>query len=262
MTTEITTTCINPGCDDETDHLSINIKKGVFHCWKCDWGGKIVNNKDVLNLLKTIKPIKVIKKPENSGSLINTKEFIKLTDLSDEHQAIKYLKNRGVTIDSCVKLQGYYTQTGLLSGRIVFPVKVNNTIVGWQGRTVFDKTPKYLTYGKKNLGVFSLKSLNKYENFIILFEGVFDILKIPDYGIAILGKRISKEQIRIFTAFLNVKTIFVMLDSDAKEDTLKICNTLSEYFNMIPILIDSGDPGDLTQTEILELCKRSVNDKY
>jgi len=31
---------------------------------------------------------------------------------------------------------------------------------------------------------------------------------------------------------------------------------------MIPILIDSGDPGDLTQTEILELCKRSVNDKY
>ena len=106
------------------------------------------------------------------------------------------------------------------------------------------------------LPIYSL--INDYYNFIILFEGIFDILKIPDYGIAILGKRISKEQIRLFTAFLHVKTIFVMLDSDAKEYTLKICEELSEYFNMVPIIIDSGDPGDLSQIEILELCKGGI----
>ena len=49
-----------------------------------------------------------------------------------------------------------------------------------------------------------------------------------------------------------------MLDSDAKEYTLKICDELSEYFNMVPIFIDSGDPGDLSQIEILELCKGGI----
>ena len=30
MTTEITTTCINPGCDDETDHLVLILRKVYF----------------------------------------------------------------------------------------------------------------------------------------------------------------------------------------------------------------------------------------
>ena len=255
---EIKITCINFGCNDETDHLNINVKKGVFNCFKCGWGGKIVYNKDIQNLLKKLKPIKPVKKKSTNKSVINTNDFVKLTDLSDNHQAIIYINNRGINISSCSDLSGYYAQTGVLSGRVVFPIKLNNIIVGWQGRSVCNQIPKYLTYGKKNLGVFSLKNLNEYKSFIILFEGVFDILKIPDYGIALLGKKLSREQLRIFTAFLEVKTIFVMLDSDASSYTLDICNELSEFYNTVPVILNSGDPGDLSENEILKLCKNQL----
>lgn len=255
---EITTTCINPGCNDETDHLNINIKKGVFHCWKCDWGGKIVHNKDIQKLLKNLKPIKPVKKRETTQNIVDHSIFIKLEHLPDNHQALIYINNRGISVSSCSKLGGRYAPAGVLFGRIVFPIKLNNIIVGWQGRSIYCMEPKYLTYGKKNLGVFAIKNLNEYKNFIILFEGVFDILKVPEYGVAILGKKISIEQIRIFTALLQVKTIFVMLDSDASSHTLDICEKMSEYFNTVPVILDSGDPGDLSESEILELCKKTL----
>ena len=30
----------------------INLEKGVYHCWKCGYKGRVVNNKLVLNALK------------------------------------------------------------------------------------------------------------------------------------------------------------------------------------------------------------------
>ena len=146
-----------------------------------------------------------------------------------------------------------------MNGRIVFPIKNNNIIVGWQGRSIYGRNPKYLIFGKKKLGVFSIKELKEYKDFVIIFEGVFDILKISDHGICILGKILSEEQKRLLTAFLNVKTVFVMLDSDAniyskRDYETELCDELSEYFNTIPVQLKSGDPGELTENKILSLC--------
>jgi DNA primase len=102
--------------------------------------------------------------------------------------------------------------------------------------------------------------MTEYNNFVIIFEGVFDVLKVPDYGLCIFGKKMSPEQIRLLSTFLSVSSVFVMLDSDANADELELCNALNKHFKTIPIQLASGDPGDLTENEILNLCIGKLRD--
>lgn len=252
--------CVNPACDDEKDHLWINLEKGVYHCWKCGYKGRVVNNKLVLNALKKNKARKGPKKSFSSGQMedslhvIDPSVFIKLKDLREDHQAIQYIKSRNVTIEDCTKMGGMYCPVGRLYGRIVFPIKNKEKVVGWQGRSVYGRTPKYIIFGKKSFGMYNMKPLGDYDKFVIIFEGIFDVLKVPDYGISILGKKLSDIQLRMISTFLQVKTVFIMLDSDANKEEMAMCKELNPFFRTIPIQLKTGDPGNLSELEILELC--------
>ena len=257
---DIKVCCVNPGCDDEKDHLWINLKKGVFNCWKCGYKGRVVNNKLVLNALKKNKARKVPRKSFSSGHMedslkvIDPSVFVKLEDLRENHQAIQYIMSRGITIEDCTKMGGMYCPVDRLYGRIVFPIKDDNKIVGWQGRSVYGRTPKYIIFGKKSLGMYNMKPLVDYDNFVIIFEGIFDVLKVPDYGISILGKKLSDVQLRMISTFLQVKTVFIMLDSDANKEELAMCKELNPFFKTISIQLKTGDPGNLSEYDILKMC--------
>jgi hypothetical protein len=257
---DIKVMCVNPACDDESEHLWINMEKGVYHCWKCGYKGRVVNNKLILNALKANKGRKGPRKSFSSGqmedslSVIDPSVFIKLEDLRVDHQAIKYILSRGITVADCTNMGGMYCPVDRLYGRIVFPIRDKEKIVGWQGRSVYDRTPKYIIFGKKSLGMYNMKPLQDYTKFVIIFEGVFDVLKVPEYGISILGKKLSDVQLRMISTFLNVGTVFIMLDSDANKEELAMCKTLNPFFKTIPIGLNSGDPGNLSENEILNMC--------
>lgn len=260
MAEDITVCCVNPGCDDDKEHLWINLEKSVYHCWKCGYKGRVVNNKLVMNALKANKARKGPRKSFSSGHMedslkvIDPSVFIKLEDLRVDHQAIKYILSRGITVKDCSNMGGMYCPVDRLYGRIVFPIKDEDKIVGWQGRSVYDRTPKYIIFGKKSLGMYNMKPLMMYEKFVIIFEGIFDVLKVPDYGVSILGKKLSDVQLRMISTFLQVKTVFIMLDSDANKEELAMCKTLNPFFKTVPIQLKTGDPGNLSELEILELC--------
>jgi DNA primase len=253
---DIKVTCVSPTCDDETNHLWISIDKMVYHCWKCGFKGKNINNPDVMKILKNHKNIKPGIKTNvvDSLSLINPEEFVTIGSLQSHHQARRYIDSRGVSIETCEKIGGMYSPDGKLFGRLVFPIKSTTKIVGWQGRSVYGREPKYIVFGKKSLGFYAMKKLSEYEDFVIIFEGIFDVLKVPEHGLSILGKRISPEQVRALSTFLGVKNVFVMLDSDANESEMELCSALDKHFRTIPIQLKEGDPGDLTENEIIELC--------
>jgi hypothetical protein len=257
---DIKITCVNPSCDDETEHLWINLEKKVYHCWKCGYKGRVINNKLILNALKQRKYRQPVKRSfsssnkEDSLKAIDPSVFIPLESLRLDHQAIQYILSRGITVKDCSNMGGMYCPVDRLYGRIVFPIKDGEKIVGWQGRSVYDRIPKYIIFGKKSLGMYNMKPLADYKKFVIIFEGIFDVLKVPDYGISILGKKLSDVQLRMISTFLQVKTVFIMLDSDANKEELAMCNELKPFFKTIPIQLESGDPGNLTELEILELC--------
>ncbi len=253
---DIKVTCVSPTCDDETNHLWISVEKMVYHCWKCGFKGKVINNPDVMKVLKDSKHVKAGVKTNvtDSLSLIDPDEFVTISSLKKEHQARKYIDSRGISVEICELIGGMYSPQGKLYGRLVFPIRGPNGIVGWQGRSIYGKDPKYIVFGKKSVGFYATKQLCEYKSFVIIFEGIFDVLKVPEFGLSILGKRISPEQVRLLSTFLSVENVFVMLDSDANESELELCNALNEHFRTIPIQLKKGDPGDLTENEILELC--------
>lgn len=261
---DIKLTCVNPVCSDETNHLWVNLEKSIYHCWKCGYKGRVVNNKLVMNALKKNKARKGPRKSfssgqmENSLKVIDPNVFIKLKDLRENHQAIQYIKSRGVTVEDCTKMGGMYCPVDRLYGRIVFPIKDKEKVVGWQGRSVYGRTPKYIIFGKKSLGMYNIKPLEDYDKFAIIFEGIFDVLKVPDYGISILGKKLSNVQLRMISTFLQVNTVFIMLDTDANKEELAMCKELSPFFKTVPIQLKSGDPGNLREEEILKLCLQKI----
>ena len=251
--------CVNPACDDEKDHLWINLEKKVYHCWKCGYKGRVVNNKLVMEALKKNKSRKGPKRSfssntEDSLSVIDPSIFVPLKSLKPNHFALQYIADRGVTAEACMQLGGMYCPTDRLYGRIVFPIKANDKIVGWQGRSVYDRIPKYIIFGKKSLGMYNMKPLCDYRKFVIIFEGIFDVLKVPDYVISILCKKLSDVQLRMLSTILKVKTVFVMLDSDANKEELALCKELSPWFRTIPIQLKTGDPGNLGEVDILDKC--------
>ncbi len=258
---EIKTQCLSPKCDDTTNHLWINTDKGIFHCWKCDWKGKISTNETVLRFLKKKgkQPHKSKTEQEAENKELFNNEYTDLEKLPSRHMAVKYLKMRNVSIPLCKQVEAAYCHRGFLSGRIVFPIRYNGKVECIQGRTVYGREPKYLTAGKKRLALFGTKLLSEYEDYIIIFEGIFDVLRMPEHGIAILGKVLSDEQINALSLLLTTKKVFIMFDADAKEYTETAYRALINLFNVTPVYLKTGDPGSMRKEEILRCCKNSLN---
>ncbi len=255
--------CLNPKCDDTSNHLWINTTKGVFHCWKCGWSGKVASDEKVLRFLKnktkkhTSEDKNKNNEEEEKKELFNN-EYTDLSILPDIHMAVKYLQARNITIELVKEVGAAYCHRGFLSGRIVFPIKLNENIVCIQGRTVYGRAPKYLTAGKKRLALFGAKMLSEYADYVILFEGIFDALKVPEHGIAILGKMLSDEQVRILSVLLTVRKVFIMFDADAREYTEAAYKRLNSFFDVTPIYLNEGDPGNMRKEDILRLCKEGL----
>ncbi len=258
---EIKTQCLNSRCDDTSNHLWINTSKGIYHCWKCGWKGKVASNEKVLKFLKNkhTSRRKVTKEEEegNKKELFNN-EYTDLNKLPKTHMAVRYLQTRNVGIELCKEVGATYCHRGFLSGRIVFPIKYDGNVVCIQGRTVYGRDPKYLTAGKKKLALFGTKLLSEYEDYVILFEGVFDALRVPEHGIAILGKMLSDEQVTTLSLLLTVKRVFVMFDADAKEYVEAAYRRLKTFFIVTPVYLKSGDPGSMEEKDILRLCKSGL----
>lgn len=152
---------------------------------------------------------------------------------------ISYLNGRGISL-GIAKI--YDIQYDILNSRVIFPLKINNKLIGWQGRTTKDDLVRY---AKENGRVYQ-KSLNSkgmpraqsimfYDRIapgshIIICEGPIDAIKADscDGGnIATLGKTISDGQICLLKSKYP-KRIYLGLDPDAYKESEKLVEKFSE----------------------------------
>ena len=91
-----------------------------------------------------------------------------------------------------------------------------------------------------------------WEEPIILCEGVFDAMTIKRNAIPLLGKVISKE---LMLALLDkkVKEAYIVLDGDAKVDSLRLSRDLESYgIQTKMVKMDENDPNELGYNKISE----------
>lgn len=139
----------------------------------------------------------------------------------------KYLEGRGITFEMMRKYCFLYS--GAMR-RVIFPVMMNGTMYGWQGRAIDPVDKNFRMYNLP--GEWKSRTLMFHQNivgseFVIIAEGPVSALKFEKVGgfVASMGKAVSKDQMDMIRA-AGVKKIYLALDRDAADNTAK----LRDYF--------------------------------
>jgi len=135
-----------------------------------------------------------------------------------------YLEQRGIQWQTAASFGvGYYGGSGLMRGRIVFPIHdERGELVAYAGRTMDGREPRYLFPPgfHKSQVVFNIhravESAGRLGGVAIVVEGFFDCLKVHQAGysnvVALMGATISDRQLELLVTYF--RELVVMLDGD------------------------------------------------
>ena len=257
--------------------LQINILTQKWHCWVSNVGGH-----NLFQLFKKLNATNVqfdeLKEilgdtPQYYSKTTNTieevvklpKEFEPLWNGSDgivKRHALSYLYKRGITDSDILKYNIGYCDDGLYSNRIIIPsYDADGKLNFFVGRDFYSSKMKYRNSPTtKNIIGFDL--FINWDEPIILCEGVFDAMAFKRNAIPLFGKNVmSNLQKKIIES--KVKVIYLALDNDALEDTIKI----SEYFinNGIDVRMmkfKEKDPSEIGFKSLLYLINKTTKTKF
>lgn len=256
-----------PACADDNGlehgdgkfNLEINILRGKYRCWACEYENNMKGNLSSLikkyggdsTLSEFRNEVEQIKKSkeyefnafENNIVFEEDEEFtvnlpkncheFKLDNNKKEFDALKYLIDRGINEKQIKKHKLKYTTTDCpnrnFRNRIIIPSydKFGN-LNYYTGRDYSGKSfSKYYNYEKSNRKeIIFNENLINWDADIYLVEGPTDHIAIPN-SIPLLGKAINFDFYIIeCLLYKSSQDIIVFLDNDAKNDSNVICELL------------------------------------
>lgn len=181
-------------------------------------------------------------------------------------KALQYVVGRGITPTISNKYELYYSPS---RRRVCFPVKVGDTLVGWQERLIIPnryedrRTGEIIEVPK----ILSSPGLSGVRDRVVMFqnnlvgsphavicEGPVDSLKAHYCGgnIATMGKAISKKQVQLIKK-MGVSKVYLGLDPDAADAT---ANLVRDFISDVEVYqIETGakkDLGEMAFEEVYE----------
>ena len=254
---EVYFTC--PFCHNHKRKFAVNIVKNAFHCWHCGAKGR-----SLITLFKRLdvspSQLKELRSLLSDDQINNYIEEETNTDLylppgfkplwvpnKSIHyvNAIKYLKNRGITGYDIIRYQMGYTMDGPYANRIIIPsYDSNNKLNYFLARSFYESGLKYKNPPvSKNVIVFE-NQIN-WKMPLVLCEGVFDAIAIRRNAVPLLGKFVPKKLLKMMIKN-QVKEVFVALDDDAITEAREIEQNLSQYGIDVKLVnLDKKDPSEL-----------------
>ena len=159
--------------------------------------------------------------------------------------AISFLKRRGLSREDIIKHQIGYCETGNYSGRVIIPsYDSEQTLNYFISRSYYDIDFKYKNPpASKNNIVF--ENMIDWTSPVILVEGPFDAIAVRRNSIPLLGKvlygKIQQKLVRE-----KPPMIYIMMDSDAESDALRMDHWLSSNgLKTKFVRMDGKDPSDM-----------------
>jgi hypothetical protein len=209
-------------------------------------------------------------------------DFVGLENPALFRKGAEYLMKRGL---NATHVQTYDLKYSPPDKRVIFPVKVDGKLVGWQARyigptEVWDEElgrnrviPKILTSkslqgaGKRYL---MFQDRLKGSEHCVLTEGPVSALKAHKCGgnVASMGKELTLAQLQtILTS--GVRKLYIALDPDAGEDIMRVvqdtANQLTVYLMHPPqnfLRLDDPDNkkdiGDLSEDEVTDIFRAAT----
>lgn len=139
-----------------------------------------------------------------------------------------YLLGRGISL---AQAELYDIRYWPNHKRVVFPVKRNGELYGYQARSIVKGVePKILTStGLRREHILMFEDNLKLCDHAIICEGPVDALKIASCrgAVATMGKAVSKSQLEIIRKH-GIKKVFLALDPDAADEAARLAKELGD----------------------------------
>jgi len=257
--------------------LQINVQTQKWHCWVSNQGGH--------NLFQLFKKLKASKEHfDELVELVGDKKYVKrntnkedkkIVRLPNEFKplwkdgnsiirkhAIVYLKNRGITLVDIIRYGMGYCEEGLYANRIIVPSYSSDGELNYfVGRDIYEGGMKYKN-PPVSKDVIGLDLFINWNEPIILCEGVFDAIAIRRNVIPLFGKTIPKSLMKkIYEK--QVKQIYILLDSDAIMDSIKMTDSLMKNgINVYYVNLSEEDPSDMGFKKVINLIKETKQTSF
>lgn len=262
--------------------LSINLDKGIYHCWVCNSKGRNIGRlclkysnqsdaaKSLIEVYKKdsddtkeeekiqIKPLL----PEDFKLLYNMKN----SKVFGKHY--QYLVDRGFTELKMKKFRVGASLSYDYQNKVIFPSFDEKCELNYfVSRTIIPgEKYRYKNFeGSRKDVIFRHVDLD-FNKTMILTEGVFDLVNCPQNSTCVLGSWIDINY-KIFREIVKHKTpVVICFDPDAREKSLKIARALNEYCVEVKLSQHlEKDFGDMTECEVkyfIDSAKRFDNANF
>lgn len=253
--------CLNPEHEDSNPSCRVDKTFGMVHCFSCGWRHNIFKYFGIFTNGTSLK-VKLLKD--------------KLAKVTEETTSIKLPEDyvpvtksfRGISAKTLRKFGAF---TSIIDknfeNRICFPVYdiTGKTVAFLNRHKISEQNPRYLVTPRGRSLPCIPPKLEEPSKFIVLVEGIFDMLNLYDNGIkqavAALGtdtltEKTIRDRLLAFKV-QGVQYVYILFDGDkaGKFAASKLKDLLiKEGFEPIVLdLPDDKDPGDLDTEEVEQL---------
>ncbi len=254
-------------CNDNSNHLGIEIKTGRVSCWKC---GNHQFIKTIMKLttcsyeeaknIRFSKKINTFKQKEQKEHLNKNIELPSEIVSTWPKKHLNYLKKRNFNtkkIISKYQLRPVYT-VGRYKFRIIIPIIYERRIVSFISRDITEvREPKYLMPKQEKNILTPKQCIYNYDSLTtgcdcILVEGPTDVWRMGDNSISFLGTKYTVEQM-VLLKNKKINNLFILYDNDrpGKKSAIKVASIMAPLVKNTEIIYleEHGDPGDLKPEE-------------
>jgi len=257
--------------------LQINVKTQKWHCWVSGTGGRTLfqllkkvnaSNQHFDELRELVGDLPHYKKEIDTRlkKVVQLPyEFITFGNSTDsivKRHALSYLYKRGITDDDILKYNIGYCDEGFYSNRVIIPsYDSEGQLNFFVGRDFYNGKMKYRN-STTTKDIIGFELFINWDEPIILCEGVFDAMAFKRNAIPLFGKNImSTLQKKIIES--RVKVIYLALDNDAIEDTIKISdNFINNGIDVRMIKFKEKDPSEIGFENLLYLINKTTKTKF
>ncbi|KKM90229.1 hypothetical protein LCGC14_1240790 [marine sediment metagenome] len=266
--------CIYPGCDDNSNHLGTNLSTGLHTCWKCKKKGgpeQLIMGVQhcgygeaqtiAAKFGGAVVPIRERNVRHVAGSFMLPKAATE--EFPPPH--FRYLVGRGydpVAIQEQYRILSCHT-IGKYRLRLIIPIFINDVLVNFIARDVTGLAEKkYLMAPNDEAllpGEMVLYNIDRAVRSVAIVEGVFDVWRIGDGAVGLLGTELSEEKLRLLPE-KGVERAFIIYDEDAHNRGIEVASKVSKlvpYTENIWLPRDDPDkyfaenPNELTELRFL-----------
>ena len=258
--------------------LQINTQTQKWHCWVSNQGGH-----NLFQLFKKLKASReqfdelsdIVGKPKSLSSKYEKNKQKDIVRLPNEFKplwkgnvsiikkhALVYLKNRGINMVDIIRYGMGYCEEGLYANRIIVPsYSSDGNLNYFVGRDIYGGGFKYKN-PPVSKDVIGFDLFINWNEPIVLCEGVFDAIAIRRNAIPLFGKTIPKSLMKkIYEK--QVKQIYILLDSDAILDSIKMTdNLMKNGINVYYVNLSEEDPSDMGFKKVINLIKETEQTSF